>query len=330
MSWTHTRRLAMFLEMERMGPNELKRTIETKVPKHLAYLDWDGKVTNVKQLLQTEGLASSTIIPTEVYGTLIEGSEPAKCMRNALPVYRMNSAVMAVPYGETGSYAPVVAEGAEIPIQTETIGAGTLTAKKYGVRPLISNEMVADGKFDIIATEIRKAGYKVENALNQVALSAILESSGGETDCAAAGTAAAFYAGIVGSIGAVVGNGFMPSDIILFPTAYGAIMGYVTTLNTTVANEQIKSGLLPTQLFGCNVHICGVSDTSATYTWGYGTNDYIGALVLDQNAAGAIGMRQDITVEQYSDPIHDLVGMKVVSRFDAVSLIANATYRVKY
>jgi len=327
-TYTHTRRLADYLEMAHMGPSELKRAIETRVPRKLAYAGEDGKIENARELLQSEGLAATNLIPTEVYATVIEGSEPAKCMRNVLPIFRMPTQVMTVPYGETGSYASQVAEGAEVPISTETYNVATFTAVKYGERPLITREMVADAKFDVIAQEIRKAGYKIENALNREALSVILESSGTAHDCANAGTTAAAFTGLSTCVGGLIGLGFSPTDIIFYPTTYGALLGHVAALNAGAANTALGGGL--NGLFGCRTHICGIADNSSTYTWGYGTDNYIGALVVDRNAAGGIGIREDVSIEQYSDPIRDLVGMKVTARLDAASFVANATYRLQY
>ena len=326
-SWVHTRRLADYLAMERMGPAEFKKAIETRIPKQLSYYDWEGKVVNARELLQSEGLATTNLIPTEVMGTLTEGSEPAKCMRNVLPVYRMPGPVMTVPYGETGTYAPSVGEGAEVPIETQTISVGTLTAVKYGIRPLITREMVADAKFDVIASEIRKAGYKIENGLNREALSVVLESSGTATDSGGAGATPLLM--LAKCVGGLIGLGFQATDIVFQPVCYGATMGAFTAPAGDMADMITRTGQMG-QLFGCRTHVCGIADSSSTYTWGWGTDNYIGALVLDRNAAGAIGIREDINVEQYSDPVRDLVGMKVTARWDAISMLAYASYRLQY
>jgi len=332
-SFIHTRRLADYLEMAHMGPHEFKRAVETRIPRELAYQTVDGKIENARELLQTEGLATTNLIPTEVYATVLEGSEPAKCMRNAIAVYRMPSHVMTVPYGETGTYASVVAEGAEVPIETETISVGTLTADKYAVRPMISREMVADAKFDIIAGEIRKAGYKIENALNRLALNVMIDATGADagtyqTDCGGSGaTPLAFTAKAVGTL---VGRGFQCTDIIMCPEFYGLIMSAFTSLSTSTADRVTAGGIAPSTLFGANTHLLGVADSAATYVWGFSSNGYFGALLVDRNAAGCIGMREDINVEQYSDPVRDLVGMKVAARFDAISLLGTAQQWVQY
>lgn len=327
-SWEHTRRLATYLEMANMGPGEYKRALEHRIPKNLAYQTPDGTLVKARELLQSEELAASGLIQTEVLATVVEGSEPAKCMRNVLPIYRMQSNVMTVPYGETGSYATPVAEGAEIPISTQTLGVRTLTAEKFAIRPMVTREMVADAQFDVIAAEIRKAGFKIENALNKAALSEILEYSGTAADAGAAGTAAAAFQVTAQAIGGLIGLGFTPTDIVLYPTGYGALLSYISTLNANSAAQALGGGI--GNMFGCKVHVCGVSDSSPSYVWGYGTNDDIFGLVVDRNAAGAIGMREDLSVERFEDPIRDLTGMVVKARFDTTYLIANATYRLQY
>lgn len=332
-TFTHTRRLADYLEMAHMGPSEFKKAVDHRVPRKLAYMTEDGKIENARELLQSEGLAATNLIPTEVYATVLEGSEPAKCMREVLPVYRMPSHVMTLPYGETGTYASIVAEGAEVPIETQTLSVGTLTADKYAIRPLITREMVADAKFDVIATEIRKAGFKIENALNRLAISALMTGSGGDagtyqTDCGGAGaTPLAFTAQAAGTL---LGRGFVPTDLVMCPIFYGLIMSAFTSLSTSTADRVTAGGVAPGTLFGMKTHLLGVADNAATYVWDFSANGYLGALLIDRNAAGAIGMREDINVEQYSDPIRDLVGMKVSARFDAISLLATSHQWVQY
>jgi HK97 family phage major capsid protein len=332
-SFTHTRRLADYLEMAHMGPSEFKRAVNTRVPRELAYQDFDtGKIENARELLQTEGLATTNLIPTEVYATVVEGSEPARCMRDAIPIYRMPSHVMTLPYGETGTYAGIVAEGAEIPIETETISVLTLTADKYAVRPMISREMVNDAKFDVIANEIRKAGYKIENALNRCCIDAFITAGGGnastyQTDTGGSGGTPTSHLGE--AVGTVIARGFMPTDIILHPTCYGAILGEHAVLNTPLSNQSVSTGSIGT-LYGCKLHLLGVADNAATYTWGWTADGYFGGLVIAKNQFGAIGMREDINVEQYSDPVRDLVGMKVAARFDAGQLLVTAGQYLQY
>lgn len=341
-SFIHTRRLSALLSMEHMGPSELKRSLEKTVPalfrdangRELGYDTGDGKYVPVRELLLSEAISTSGLIPTEVYGTIIEGSEPAKCFRNFLPIYQMNSAVLKVPYGETGTYAPIVSEGAEIPIQDQTYGVATFTAKKYAIRPMITKEMMADASFDVVAAEVRKAGWRIENALNYIVMEAFISASAGnastyDTDCGSSGATPLAFMGK--AMGTMIGRGFTPTDVVTSPVYYGAVMQTGAALANQVGVDMTRGGQLG-RLFGMQSHLLGTASSTvqAYLTWGFAADGNKGALLLDRNAAGAIGMREDISVEQYSDPVRDLVGMTVKARFDAQSFVAGAQQWVQY
>jgi hypothetical protein len=326
--YTHTRRLAEFLKMDIMGPSEFKKSVE-KLPRELTYYDWDGKIVNARELLQTEGLASTNLIPTETVATVIEGANAVKCFRDALMVVQMPSQVYTHPYGATTSYAPVVQEGAEVPLETETLSVATLTAKKVGTRPLISNEMIADAKFDAIAGEIRYAGEQIENTINRDCLNSLIDASAASysTDSGGSGATPLLFTGT--ALGTLIGRGFRGTDIIFHPSCYGAFLGAFTSLNTNMANSVVSSGTVG-GLFGLRAHICGVDDSAATYVWGWGTNDYRGAVVIDRAKAGVLGIREDIHVNRYAETARDMQGMTVLARFDSASILATASQFLQY
>ena len=327
--YTHTRRLATFLKMADMGPAEFNRAIEKEIPRSLAYHDWDGKVVNARELLQSEGLAATNLIPTETVATVIEGANAVKCFRDAFMVVQMPGPVYTHPYGATTSYAPIIAEGAEVTMDTETISVATLTAKKTGTRPMITNEMVADAKFDAIANEIRYAGEQVENTINRDCLNSLIDASAASysTDSGGSGATPLLFTGT--ALGTLIGRGFRGTDIIMHPTFYGAVLGAFSSLSTDKASRVTDAGGIG-NLYGLRPHICGVDDSADTYVWGWGTNDYRGAIVIDKAKAGVLGFREDIHVNRYPDTAHDMQGMTVLARFDSASILATAAQFVQY
>lgn len=307
------------------GPVERKQLVK-QIPPDMRHLH-NGKVVKVRELLLTEAIESTTLIQAEIYRTVIEGAEPVKCMRDALPVIRTNSNSVTINKGETGTYASVVAEAAEIPVLTQDYTAVTFTIVKYGVRPLISREMIDDALFDVVNLEVQKAGARVENALNQEALSQILEDSGTSHDTAGSNQG---VKAIAKAIGVVKAAGFMPDVVIMHPDAEAIVLtDYVPAGGYYAVGDLAVTGKLPPVL-GLKPLVCGVTDTSSTYTWDYDADNEIGMLIIDSKSAGAIVMRQDLRVEKFADPIRDLLSMSVTMRVDADSLHANATCRVLY
>ena len=320
-----TQLLKTYLKIGLEEPNgrALQHIVET-IPRSLGAYH-DGKVEPVRELLLTTAIESTTLIQTEMHATVLEGAEPWKCMRQACRVLPMKANTLTIPVGEVGSYAPEVAEGAEIPISDQDYTAVTLTAKKYGVRPMITDEMVADALYPVMEMEIRKAGAKLENTLNQIALTNLIDNtSANEHD--ASGSNLGIKA-IATAIKLVKADGFIPDRIVLHPDAEALIMAeYIPT--GYVGAEAAQSGKLP-NLLGLSPFITNVADASSE-TWEYNSDGDIGMVVFDSNNSTVIGERQGITVKRYEDIIRQIQGGTVSARWAVGTLQANAGARIEY
>lgn len=318
-------KLAKYLEIADAGPSKRKELVERYIPKELTAYDLDGKVERARELILTEGIEGSTLVQAEVYRSVMEGAEPRKCMRGIIPEEKMKSNSETIVLGEAGSYAQEVAEGAEIPIKTQEYGTRTLTVKKYGVRPVITKEMVEDSMFNTVELELRKAGAKHANKLNQLVLTDLLDNAGNEhdTDGSNQGIKA-----VASAIGLNQADGFDATHLIACP----ALMTMLTkefVPGNYVGSDQVMAGGRP-NILGLGVGLCSVADDSSTYTWGYASDGNIGGIVIDAPSAAMLGMRRDLTVEKYEDPIHDLVGMSTTMRYAYTYLQANAICRIEY
>ncbi len=325
----NTRLLAKYLELAFEPYNDRRKAIiEREVPKELTAWNHD-KIVNVRELLQTESIVGTTLVPAQVLATVIDGSEPAKCMRELVPMFdAKGKRSLVVPIGETGTYAPEVSEGAEAEDDEVTYTAATHTIKKYVSKPRITEEMIADGQWDVAAHETYKAGMRLENTLNREALSTLLEGSGDEFD--ASGSDVGLKA-LAKAYADQMGNGFKADAVVIHPTAMGYLLpelmpvgGYYQISDTAV------SGILPSAILGMKAGVCGIADNSSTYTWGYGTDGYMGMLLLDSKSCGGIAMNQDVTVTEFDDPLKGLKSFKCMMRFGVATHVANAAERVEY
>jgi hypothetical protein len=309
--------------IEEPNGRALQRIVET-IPRSLGAVH-DGKIEPVRELLLTTAIESTTLLQTEMHATVLEGAEPWKCMRQACTVLPMKANTLTIPVGEVGSYAPEVAEGAEIPISDQDYTAVTLTAKKYGVRPMITDEMVADALYPVIEMEIRKAGAKLENTLNQIALTNLIDNtSANEHD--ASGSNLGIKA-IATAIKLVKADGFIPDRIVLHPDAEALIMAdYIPT--GYVGAEAAQSGKLP-NLLGLSPFITNVADASSQ-TWEYNSDGDIGMVVFDSGNSTVIGERQPITIKRYEDIVRQIQGGTVSARWAVGTLQANAGARIEY
>lgn len=297
----------------------------------------DGKVKPARELLLSEDIASTTLIQTEVYRTVIDGAQPARCMRDVVPIFPMKGNTLDIPFGESGRYAPFVGEGAEYNIRNQTYTKKTFTAKKIGEIPLCTKEMVDDGLFSVIEMEVRAAGEACENTLNQWMLQTLVDNAGNEYDINAAVAALGGAAAIREAKALIAADTFHADTTVIHPQVETYVCkDYTPIAYNPVAQEQMRTGLLP-MILGTKLSECGVELTtttkptkSASYTWGAPTDGYIGMVLFDSRKCGGIGMRQDIFVEDYRDPLRDLLGGKVSMRVACQYGLANAISRVEY
>jgi hypothetical protein len=320
-----TQLLKTYLKIGLEEPNgrALQHIVET-IPRSLGAYH-DGKVEPVRELLLTTAIESTTLIQTEMHATVLEGAEPWKCMRQACRVLPMKANTLTIPVGEVGSYAPEVAEGAEIPISDQDYTSVTLTAKKYGVRPMITDEMVADALYPVIEMEIQKAGAKLENTLNKIALGALIDgTANNEHD--ASGSNLGIKA-IATAVKKVKSDHFLADRIVLHPDAEALIMAdYIPT--GYVGAEAAQNGKLP-NLLGLAPFVTSV-EAASSQTWEYNSDGDIGMVVFDSGNSTVIGERQPITIKRYEDIVRQLQGGTVSARWAVGTLQANAGARIEY
>lgn len=292
---------------------------QTKMLNKASFKNEVGEATHA--LLQSEktAIADSTLVQEEVYKTIVEGAEPFKCMREVVPVFKTDSYSVRIVKGETGTYADVVAEGAKISIDTQTYTPQSVTIDKYGVRPLITNELIEDGLFDVVELELKKAGARMENALNRKVLYQILQGSNKiSTNTVTPAGVHIAVSDIASAIGKIKSQNYMPDILVTHPTAEAYLfqdsnIAYASYMGSA---GPLTSGKMP-KLLGLAPYTCTATD-AASPTWDDTTAaSDVTAMVFSKSDLACIAMRRDVTVERYDDPIHDLIGMSLTMRFGA-------------
>jgi hypothetical protein len=315
----------------------LEQHIST-LPRYLSELS----VADFKQrreLLLSEAIESTTLIQSEFYNAVLEGAEPNKVMRNALRVIPMKSNQQTFTLGETGSVLPVVAEGAELDTNNQNYTTCTLTSKKYGEKGMITNELIEDAMYDIVALEVAKSGARAENTLNHVALTMLLDDAGLEHDTAEGVTTGYGFPAIAAARKAMKQANYNPDICILcaeseYKLLIDSQLSYSAYYGGAGVTPAVARGVVPPMLgmkFTPSLDPADTTYDSGTYTWDYGANGEIGMVLVDSaSLAGLIGLRRDITVRDYDDPIRDLKGAALTIRFAVGSPFDNGICRVEY
>lgn len=309
-------RLTKMLEYAYAGNTERSRIANTESFRKTV-LDTIPKER--KELLMSEGMESDTLLQEEVYNTIIEGSKPIQCVRNVFPVINTDTYQIRITK-ESGNLGKAVdvAEGAAIPIDTETFTTTNLEIKKVGTRPIITNELIEDGLWDMVEFELMRAGQKLEHKLNYDVINEAVDKSTYSAISTVDAGADFTLANTLTAIKNILDYDYVPTDFILTPFAENKL---ISSNNLLQANYAGSDAALRNydigKIFGLNIHRLSVDGSSDnTYKWNSGndTAHDIHALVCDPTYC-MIGMRRDITVEQYDDPIHDLVGLSATMRY---------------
>jgi len=273
-----------------------------------------------KTLLQSEANAieNTTLVQEEVAKTIIEGAEPFKVMREVVPVIKTKSYSVRFVKGSAGTYAEDIAEGAAIQVDTQSYSKQDITIKKIGTRPLITNELIEDELFDVVELELKKAGARLENKLNRDVLNAMLNGSNKITTNTVDPGAGNHIdvADIASAVGKVKKHNYLPDILLTHPTAEAYLFADSNIAYAAYAgtNEPLTTGRLP-KLLGLTPYTLTVTDKSSP-TWDDTTGGTdVTAIVFSKNDLAVIAMRRDVTIEQYEDPIHDLVGISCTMRY---------------
>jgi hypothetical protein len=307
-------RLKKYLQILHATPGEASRIINT-IPRELTA--WhEGEVKRVRELLTSISIQGTSLIQTEMYNTIMQGATKAICFREAVKSIPMSANSLKVPIRKARAYARKVPEFGEIPITAGDYTTVELVAEKIGERPLISQEMIDDSQYAVMEMELLGAGEMVENTINQDGLSAWLAGAGQTHDTAGANQG---RIAVSRAITKCVKAGFRPDSIIICPEFEGVIRDEIilpTNANNPGVDPVIQSGRIASGILGLNWFLCSVTPNEevTNKTWGYSGPDEIGAVVYDSTRYGYRGVRKDITINQFADPIRDMKSATVSAR----------------
>lgn len=300
------------------------------------------------------------MFPRVVQKTLIEAAEPQYQIVPLLNVVRINTGVRTVDYMAVGALqAFEIPEGQEYPTDDLAWSTGAKTAKvtKKGLRIPITDEMIEDSQFDLIAMYLRAAGkamarfkeaLAVEKFLaaattlrnNEVADADFNPTKGVGPDGVHNGTLDA--QDLLEVIGEMLANGSSATHVLMHPLAWtmwaqdpiiknlswytGGLFSphnMRTNDDNTPTNGGYQGFIQSTVPMGFQVITTPYLDVR-TADSGVTTTDI---LIIDANDVGALTVREDMSTEQFDDPTRDIISLKVKERYD-ITIFPSTGYNI--
>ena len=268
----------------------------------------------VKEYLTTgAGTEGSLLIEKTIHNELIKAVDKKLIPRELAAINVGAGGVKGSSYDidlETANSATVfqIAEGAAVPISTPTFTSVNVKPAKYGARPLITKEMLEDGKWDLLGFSIERSGKEIAENESSLVITALDGAAN-----TVAGGAAITIANITRAIQHLEDADFTATDMLCGPEVANDLRNIDTFVEADKfgSREMMERGLVG-KIYNMNIWVISSSVITST-----------SAYVFDRTQAYAIVEKRPVTTARFSDMIHDLEGATVTQRL-AVSLLRSS------
>jgi len=216
--------------------------------------------------------------------------------------------------------------GAQSPMVTAKATQATLKPVQFTVTPAITNDLIEDNNFDIVAWHIDEAARNIGQYATDLALADLKTASDGDgTQCAlTAGADTTTSATILEAVEEVGSEFHSPDTLICTHKAWS------DAICVTASNAGCQYPP-PPQGYDAKFHMLDTVFTNsknlhAGVTSGKMTNCI--SLVLDRTRALLCGRKRWMQIEKYGDPVSDLSALTITNRQDCVTLYNDASCEI--
>ena len=204
-----------------------------------------------------------------------------------------------------------VAEGAEFPTMAMSIETYNLKPKKYATRLPITEELLEDSKFALLARSVDIAGYKAAKKMDGLIIDTV-DTNAGDTQT---GGASITIANMVAARKAVKDNLYQPTDMVVGTEIEADLLQIDTFVLANKSGVSNPSQNLLGRIFGMNVWISNNQNQKYAY-------------VIDKAHAFATATKRPVTVKNWDEVYKDVKNALVSMRFQARYHRANATSKI--
>jgi len=288
----------------------------------------------------TTGIAGAAyLIPTKIYTTLFDSAVEEDHTSwlsiggTIIPADQIGGTTMKVDIVEDGSYVvKPFASGGQMATQTQKTVQATLDfSTTYGINFRITNDLIEDSQFELIDMHIRNAGREMGEFATNLALTVLKTATDGDgtVNGGASGDAdeTKFDGGTTNDLASlhqdILNDRYVPNKLVLTYEAWyhsllsTAFIGAATYSEPWAYNAIIDGPA--EKMLGCDVLYSTVptlhlaTDAAGVFT------DCV-SIMFDDRYAMITGRKRWLRIENYSEPVRDLVGATISMRQDSVTV----------
>lgn len=293
----------------------------------------------MKEFLVSGLAGAAYLIPDKIYDILFEAGAVNDIVPECAPIVSCPGSVLKVDVEKDGQFkAHFVGGGGEAPVETVHTSEVQITPRLFSIRPAISQELIEDSQFDLIELHLRRAGemmgqFSTEQYLACLTTGASTGADGTQNTVDSGTNNVMDLSDIVEAWAANLEDGFLSDVIILPPTLYGTVLKdntvsmYSDSWHTRMAEN--RHPLVQAEFMGMSVIV--VKHMNTAYAGDgrlYDASSKWHAFVLDKAHASLTVRKRWMRIDNYSDPVRDLVGAVVSARQDSETIYNDASCEI--
>lgn len=308
------------------------------VEKYAKMMSFDGKPSKETRVNVSEALTTADanlMIPKVISQVVTEAAEPMMLASQFFQKVQLNEgrSMEFIHFGAIRAFE--IGEGMEYPEQNlnitkQGIGSVDVKVKKYGLKVQITDEMVSDSQWDVIGLHLKAAGramarkkeeviFEEFNRHGHVVFDATMFVAGQEGypsgrgfDGNYNGTLAA--EDLVDMAVSIMAAGFTPTDIVMHPLCWSLFAKNAALEGASVAafgqgtNITDPKSYNTSNALGLNV----IFSPFVPFDQEAKTFDFY---IVDRNNVGVVVVKDDISTEQFENPLRDIQTLKIKERY---------------
>lgn len=304
------------------------------VVKENGFVDDDNRVRITEAFMSND---APILFPKVISRVLKEAAEPAQLIVPLLQVVRLSQGRSLEFPAVNAIRAFEIPEGQEYPEQALAFAKqveGKVTKK--GVKLAFTDEVISDSQWDIVGLHVRAAGRAMARLKEQVALgrfrdaaSVVFDNGGGTAttgvDATGSGNGTLTFEDVVDMAAELLAQSHTPTDFILHPLAWAVFLkGSHFFANGTGITPGGWSGSIgsPEQAVNATTPL-GINALVSPYVGWTGKSGSDAAksdvFLIDRNEIGALLVKDELSVDEWTDQTRDINNLKLKERYDIVA-----------
>lgn len=310
---------------------------------------------------------SKILLPRVIQATMQEAAEPVYMASRFFQEIRLEEG-RSIEFPYLGAIrAHDIPEGANYPQETLDMAEfSRLTTEvkvnKVGLMVPITEEMIRDSQWDVIGLHLRAAGramarHREEKVFKEFERRGVVVFDNNEADSNAKtrgrGRDGAFnetlaVEDLIDAFAVMMANGFTPTDMIMHPFCWSVFskMATVGSLGMpAIAGSPFNFNFNMGGPMGSDMPSAGIASPNGAINVVFSpwapfdfTNKKFDIIIVDRNNVGAIVIKDELSTEQFEDPLRDIRNLKVRERYGVgvlhggrgITLIKNVTLGMSY